>query len=274
MTTIHFLSKENAQILWEVIIDNESISKNSNTQQMFTKLLPEFYENEKTKQTNLLNMNKQFVSLIINLLKTNSKIINDNNNTKTKITFEELQEERVSKFQEELNTKQQEFTNAMKLPVPPIPTFSDNKKDEPLTEMEEIIRRTIAERNLEMEQIHSLNNKKEAENWIKGTSTSLKDEYERNKQKAVSSLSTLKELNINAPNILKNPKLITIEKEIKNISWAIEDVEIDKNITIPISTNQNDLFRKLKQKDLFEMLEELINKRFDKLETLLEKKLK
>ena len=173
-----------------------------------------------------------------------------------------------------MNTKQQEFTNAMKLPVPPIPTFSDNKKDEPLTEMEEIIRRTIAERNLEMEQIHSLNNKKEAENWIKGTSTSLKDEYERNKQKAVSSLSTLKELNINAPNILKNPKLITIEKEIKNISWAIEDVEIDKNITIPISTNQNDLFRKLKQKDLFEMLEELINKRFDKLETLLEKKLK
>ena len=295
MATNTFLSNDNAQMLWEVIIDNDTIAQNNQTQQIFTQVFPEFYEREKTNHKNLMEMNKNFISLMMNLLKTKinqqqqqqqQQQSNQSSNqyNKPKITFEELQEERVSIFEQELNAKQQEFSSAMALPLPPTPTFSDNKKDEPLTEMEEIIRRTIAERNLEMEKIHSLNNKKEAENWIKGTSTSLKDENERNKQNALN-IHQHQQNNQNSVKAVQQnqsdqnfPKLINIGNEVKHISWSEPIIDIN-NEPVSVQTPnydhpvQTSLFAKLKPKDPMKILEDLINTRFDRLEALLEKTL-
>ena len=65
MSTKNFLSPANAQMLWEVLIDEESIMKDKRTQETFVKTLPEFYEREKSKpQTTLIGLNKQFISLM------------------------------------------------------------------------------------------------------------------------------------------------------------------------------------------------------------------
>ena len=266
MSVNTFLSNENAQMLWEVILDTNSVVVNSRTQEIFSQVLPDFYEKEKKNHKNLLQINKQFISTIVDIL-TQRQQQQQQQQMKPKITFEELQEERMSKFEKELNSKEQDFRNSMALPIPPTPDFADNEKDEPLTEMEKIIKKTIEERNLEMQKIQMQRslNKSEAEKWIQGQPTSVKEEFEIKKQNALNSFSGAKQ--------------IQIGKEIKQISWGedayIEPME-ENNVIIEEEKNQTStflsskLFSKLKTKDPMKQLEDLINERFDKLEAFLQ----
>ena len=266
MSVNTFLSNENAQMLWEVILDTNSVVVDSRTQEIFSQVLPDFYEKEKKNYKNLLQINKQFISTIMNILTQRQQQQQQQQQIKPKITFEELQEERMSKFEQDLNSKEQDFRNSMALPIPPTPDFADNEKDEPLTEMEKIIKRTIEERNLEMQKIQMQRslNKSEAEKWIQAQPTSVKEEFEIKKQNALNSFSGAKQ--------------IQIGKEIKQISWGedayIEPIE-EKNVIIEEEKNprstflSSKLFSKLKTKDPMSQLEDLINQRFDKLELFL-----
>jgi hypothetical protein len=269
-----FLSNENVQMLWEVIIDDPTVAQNTTTQQLFTQVIPEFYEREKTKYKGLMEMNKQFISIIVDLLHNSqqqSKIATST--IKEKITFEELHQERVSQFEQALNARQEEFSQAMTVPLPPVPNFADGKLDTPLTEMERIIQQTIAERNLEMEKIQkkmNMNKTKDGESWLQGQSTSIKEQNDKDKNAALQSTYA--------------PKTIKIGKELKEVSWGsttqIEPLEYNPviqdttQITNNANTNANtnttlNIFSKLKVKDPLKDLEELINKRFDKLEEMI-----
>jgi len=131
MSTKDFLLGSNVQMLWEVLIDEDTIMKDKRTQETFVKTLPEFYEREKSKpQTTLIGLNKQFISLMLNLLRqAPAQVARTIPTKKISITQEELQNDRTSHFEEELNKKQQEFTSAMAVPVPTTPVFTDNTKD-------------------------------------------------------------------------------------------------------------------------------------------------
>ena len=194
MSTKNFLSPANAQMLWEVLIDEESIMKDKRTQETFVKTLPEFYEREKSKpQTTLIGLNKQFISLMLNLLRQApppqvARTIPPAK--KILITQEDLQNDRTSHFEQEFNKNQQEFTSAMAVPVPTTPVFTDNTKDTPLTEMNMIIQRTIAERNLDLDKYYKTTNKGDAENWLKSAPTSIKEE------KAVQKANVMKTIKI------------------------------------------------------------------------------
>ena len=64
----------------------------------------------------------------------------------------------------------------MALPVPPTPDFSD-KKDEPLSEIEVEVKRYMAQRNYDVEQLNkTLINDNQASSWLKPQETSLKAE--------------------------------------------------------------------------------------------------
>ena len=276
MSIKDFLLGHNVQMLWEVLIDEDTILKDRRTQEIFVKTLPEFYEREKTnKQTTLIGLNKQFISLMLNLLKQDpppqvartipppaKKIL---------ITQEELQNDRASHFEQELNKKQQEFTSAMAVPVPTTPVFTDNTKDTPLTEMNMIIQRTIAERNLELDKFYKSANKADAENWLKSAPTSIKEE------KAVQKASVMKTIKIE-----KNELDISIPTEVlndagsKQISWG-DNTTIE--LSEPIQTQTNDsIFSKLKKTPIpepkstptmdIQALYDYVNKRFDQLEEL------
>ena len=63
MSIKEFLSDTNVQMLWEVLIDEDTIMKDKRTQETFVKTLPEFYEREKTNKqmvNNLDLINKLF----------------------------------------------------------------------------------------------------------------------------------------------------------------------------------------------------------------------
>jgi len=279
MSNKNFLSDANVQMLWEVLIDEDTILKDKRTQETFAKTLPEFYEREKTnKQISLIGLNKQFISLMLNLLRQPpTQVARTNPPTKkVLITQEELQNDRAANFEQELNKKQQEFTSAMAVPVPTTPVFTDNTKDVPLTEMNLIIQRTIAERNLELDKFYKSANKADAENWLKSAPTSIKEE------KAVQKASVMKTIKIE-----KNDLNIPIPTEelndtgSKQISWG-------NNTTIepsePNQTQTNDsIFSKLKKTPApppsptptttptmdIQTLYDYVNKRFDQLEQLI-----
>jgi hypothetical protein len=286
MSTKNFLSDANVQMLWEVLIDEESIMKDKRTQETFVKTLPEFYEREKTTpQNTLIGLNKQFISLMMNLLRQTTPPAQVARTIpipakKILITQEELQNDRASHFEQELNKKQQEFTSAMAVPVPTTPVFTDNTKDTPLTEMNMIIQRTIAERNLQLDKFYKSANKGDAENWLKSAPTSIKEEKAVEKANVMKTIKIEKnDLNISIPTeVLNEPS----SSSSKQISWGdnttIESVE---------KTQTNDsIFSKLKKTYTptpphtqpthipqptmdIQTLYDYVNKRFDQLEELI-----
>jgi hypothetical protein len=97
---------------------------------------------------------------------------------KQPITFEDIQNDRMSLFEKEFNKKQDEFTNAMTLQVPPVPKFSDTL-DEPISEIELEIKRIKEQRNYDIEIINNTNKNSNTavdENWLKPQETSIKNE--------------------------------------------------------------------------------------------------
>lgn len=204
MSINDFLEKENLELLWEVLIDEplikqlcDSVIKYKTLLHIFQSNLNEFFITEKNNCNNLIELNKKYILLIINyIIKTNNtnnnnsnvshthelstqnqyrKIkIHDDDPIKQSITFEDIHNDRLNLFEKELTKKQEEFTNAMTLPVPPVPNFTD-KLDEPMSEIELEIKRIQEQRNYDIEMINNTNSSRDA-NWLKPRETSIKNE--------------------------------------------------------------------------------------------------
>ena len=141
---MNFISNKNADLLFEVInsskimIDREKHNNEMN-QFSFNKKFMNLNKQE------LLNMNKEYISYINQLY--NSKLINNNN---TPITFEDLQSLKREKFNSELNKKQEEFQELFQKKLPETLNFKE-ETDKPISEMEDLISKTIAQRSFDIE---------------------------------------------------------------------------------------------------------------------------
>ena len=253
MSTNDFLTKQNVDLLWEVIIDDD-LFKNKPKElinqigSIFTQNLRGFNEAEKNNSSNLMSMNKRFIGLMLN--HSRSIIVSNKNPVKTKdlITSSDLQTERISQFEKDLSQKQSEFTNAMSLPVPPVPKFSDNNLDEPIGEMELAIKKALEQRNYDIEQVSKNLNKSNADSWLKPQETSLKSEKitPQNNQNQ-NSLKYIKIDTQNIENTIIKKDIIDLGPK-KQISWE------DDNINLQIIEEENtlvedDIFKKLKKID-------------------------
>jgi hypothetical protein len=188
-----FLQKDNINILWDVIRDEDIfkfLTKDIQTKisQVFLNNIKGFYETEILKTNNITDINKKYILLILNYIKksyphqmpTKIKILDEPNlNSKELITYEEIQNDRVSQFDKDLVKRQEDFTNAMTLKVPNVPEFTDNYNDEPIKDMSKIIKEMTSKRNYEVEQINRNylnNNNDKQDNWLKPQETSIKKE--------------------------------------------------------------------------------------------------
>ena len=214
-----FLSKENIQVLWDVLIEDQVIKnfcishdKIIELTKIFESNLKGFYDIERKNCNTLIELNKKYMVLIINYLSSQiitpitkpiintqpqqlsqfKKITIHDEQIKQPITYEEIQNERKSQFEKDLYNRQQEFTNAMSNPVPPVPKFSD-KLDEPINEIELEIKRIQEQRNYDMEIINktyqqnmnnqddmnnmnNINSLNDTKNWLQGENTNIKNE--------------------------------------------------------------------------------------------------
>jgi hypothetical protein len=159
LTVPNFLTEQNVSMLLEIILDEDFMQVQSSdvidaTKFVFYNNIRGFYENEKANVPDLVELNKQYIMLILRHVK--SDLINKPppvNTSKQRVTFEEIQKDKRSQFERDLNARQSEFTSAMTLPVPPVPKFSDAAQDEPLSEMELVIKQMTEQRKYDVEQI-------------------------------------------------------------------------------------------------------------------------
>jgi hypothetical protein len=150
-----FLSRENRQLLWDVIISEDTVRQSSNEMKLrinsiFNENIEPFYETEKKNHSNLLQINNQFIKAISSHINC---LIIPREQKKELITRDEIENKRMNEFEKKYNLKQNEFTSAMALPIPPTPNFSD-KMDTPINEIEMELKRAIAKRNYDIEQIN------------------------------------------------------------------------------------------------------------------------
>jgi len=256
MSIQNFLTKDNIQTLWDVVVDENIFKFLEKAQQInvlniFNENLKGFFETEKTKAINLIYLNKKYIMLILNYITKNFKNnitnkikIYDEPEEKVPITYEEIQNEKKSQFEMDLIKRQQEFTNAITKQVPDVPDFKDNFKDEPIGEMEKMIQEITRKRNYDVEQINQ-SYQKGNDQWMKPQETSIKSEKY---------LSQIQE---------------NIEDQKKNVTWGNNEIifDDDKNL-------DQDIFKKLKKVNTNENITLLLNdKTFEQRLTNIEEKL-
>jgi hypothetical protein len=297
-----FIKKDNIDTIWEVIIDSDIFKFLTrdiqvNILKLFNQNIKGFFEVERTKTTNLIEMNKKYILLILNYIKKNYphnmpnkiKIYNEFE-TKEPITYEEIQNEKKTQFESDFMKRQQEFTNAMTLAVPETPEFKDKYIDEPINEMEKIIKEMTAKRNYDVEQINR-SYQKDSDQWLKSQETSIKSE-----KFIFDELQKQQDKNQGRFKYLNNDNL---EKG-KSVSWGEnqefqmgenqefqmgenqefqmgenQEFQMGKNQEFQMSENlEDDIFKKLKKVKTFENIHLVINeKTFEERLTNIEEKL-
>ena len=250
MNINNFLTKENVNTLWDVISDEEifkflSRDIQANVGNLFSTNIKGFFETERTKTNNLIELNKKYILLILNYIKKNhphqpSKIkILEEPPVKELITYEELQNERKSNFEKDLQQRQNEFEDTMTIKAPPVPEFADKFTDKPIGEMDKIIKEMTSKRNYEVEQFNRnyQTDINQVNNWLKPQDTSVKSEkfvpQNKEEQEPQSRQSNrFKFLNVEEE---KSPTK-------KNVSWG-------ENTDVPSFDNEetDDIFKKLKR---------------------------
>ena len=242
MNTTSFLNNENVKVLWDVVIDEDIIKRQSrefheNILKLFRNNLKGFYDVESQKTTNLVDMNKKYILLILNYANKQIaqnvkpeyrkiKILDELPQKKVNelITYEEIQNDKRSQFDKDLNRRQEEFSNSMALPVPPVPKFSDNLEDGPINEIEKAIKELTSQRNYDVEQINRSNNNSlssNVDNWLKPQETSVKND------KLSPQAQPLQNGNING----NNSRLKYIKTDNENVENQVISLEREKQMS-------------------------------------------
>jgi hypothetical protein len=234
MNINNFLTKENLTTLWDVISDEDifkflSRDIQGKVAQLFSNNVKGFFETEKTKTNNLVDINKRYIMLILNHIKKtytqqmpNKIKILDEPPSKEFITAEELQNERKSQFDKDLNKRQEEFENIMSVKAPPVPNFLDKYEDRPIGEMDKIIKDITAKRNYDVEQI--TRNSVIDGSWLKPQETSVKSEKIT---KEIQPINESRFRYLNVDSVQQSPTK-------KSVTWGnnteTSDSEIEENI--------------------------------------------
>lgn len=271
-----FLNKQNIKTLWDVISDEEIFKFlardiQSKISDMFISNIKGFFEVERSKTNNLVDMNKKYILLILNYIKNTFpqnlpnkiKIFNEEPQQKELITYEEIQNEKKTQFEKEFNKLQEEFTSSMSLQVPEKPEFTDKYSDGPISEMDKIIKEMTAKRNYDVEQINRNYQTQisHADNWLKPQETSIKTEKLNTPLQSSTSLqseingkfkylSLNDEDNINDNFVIQNdPKKVVTWGQNEEITEEIACDEIMKEYRDieEIEKLENNLFNKLKK---------------------------
>jgi hypothetical protein len=186
----------------------------------------------------LIDMNKKYILLILNHAKKNVtqnikpeyrkiKILDELPQKKVNelITYEEIQNDKRSQFDKDLNKRQEEFTNAMVLPVPPVPKFTDNLEDGPIAEIEKAIKELTSQRNYDIEQINrnNTNLNSTTDNWLKPQETSVKAEKLIPQQNVNTKIKYIKTDNETLENqVISLDKRENVSSPKKNVTWDLK----------------------------------------------------
>jgi hypothetical protein len=260
MTNNKFIEKRNIQMLWELISDEEIFKFLAPDIQdkiyiVFINNIQWFIQNEKNNSQSLVELNKKYIILILDFIRknfpfqANKIVIHNESPNKELITYEEIQNERKSKFELDFTKRQEEFEELISIKSPPVPEFADKSVDKPIKEIDKILKEMQTQRNYEVEQINRTHNKSnEIENWLKPKETSLKSDKFDNKELEVENKNKFKYLNLLDNNNLSPNNLSPNNLTKKNVSFSndIETIYASKEEVITNNV-EDSIFLKLKK---------------------------
>jgi len=172
-----FTSQDNKELLWDILQEGG----------YFNNIRPSLVKNIKTEFENtimemssvntndsLMNKNKNFITNFTYKLKAlNSEpfsINNDdlgNNDVSEIYTSQAIQKNRQEQMNIEFNNKKKEMDHMLIANKPSDINFSElNSNEEPIKNIDDILKQTIEQRNIEMETINTNYDKKAANKWI------------------------------------------------------------------------------------------------------------
>jgi hypothetical protein len=204
-----FLSRENVDMLVEILLDDKPNKTQGDVNQIIQEInvfRNTHLNSSAVSNVSLLELNQQFLKRMIShtasLPNVQSSIHmpsaqsmpnpslqsagpNQNMNSPLQSSGyrnEDLKAERLDFFDKQLNQKRQEFESAITLKKPSPPIFEDSKMlDKPISNMEELIAQTMAQRNFDISNIGSA----PSSDWLSPISTSVKvEKQEFNGQEA------------------------------------------------------------------------------------------
>jgi len=244
MSITIFTKKENSQMLWDVISDEDNFrflspDIQSKVYNLFINNIQGFYEVERTKTNSLVDINKKYILLILNHIRKTypyqpSKIVIHNETPiKELITFEEIQNDKKTKIDRDFTRRQEEFEDSMTLKSPSVPEFSDKKTDIPIKEMEKILKEMQTQRNYDVEQINrSYNTSNHVDNWLKPQETSLKTDKFEAKLDIPQNNNRFKYLNELDQNLIPKKNVTFNSNDQVNTFISEHEAEDDEDINI------------------------------------------
>jgi len=280
MSNKDFLTQDNINMLWDVICDeyivkNHSKDSINKVSQVFSSNINGFYEVEKNKTRNIMDLNKKYIMLMLDYINKNFAVktnyqetykINENNQSinvvqannilkKENYTHQEVQNERMDKFDKDLKLRQQEFENMINIQVPPAPDFKDNFKEAPINEMDKILKEMTAQRNYDIEVINRNNIvHPEGDNWLKSQETSLRnDKFQKNQEINESTINQTTYNNKNAPKFDINDKLNQFINNNQNKTNQSNQSNFNNQNIKYIKIDKEDLDQSVIQNDIIEL---------------------
>ena len=285
-----FMNNENMSLLWEVLLDelqiaNHDTNMKTNLKFVFDSNIKLFTNSMKYNNTiNLVNMNKQFLSQVF--IAVNSlfpkeqrpqqqikKIKISDNEIEEPYNVEDIKHARQSDFEKQLNQKRNEFEESITLKKPKDIDFAYKQTDEKITEMDNLIKETMKQRNFEINTIqnaYALDNK--TTEWL-----NVKNDSSF-KQRNIDTKSVTWNDNINlditelselsSPNIFNKLKKIEQKVETSPVETSsVETTPVETSPTVetssvettPVETIQEELHKlHVKIDSLHEMLKEIL----------------
>lgn len=154
-TNNEFLTETNAQMIWDImqessVYNDVEYQDKIEIRKHFVQNMRSFYEQKGKGIPHLIEQNKLFISAVLNEYRSKEKPFK-----KEAYTVKEIQAERVSQFERDLDKRRNDFENSVITPKPPVPVFSE-KMDKPISEMSALIAKAMAEREKEITQIHQV----------------------------------------------------------------------------------------------------------------------
>ena len=222
-----FLSRENVDMLVEILLDDKPNKTQGDVNQIIQEInvfRNTHLNSSAVSNVSLLELNQQFLKRMISqtipsnkpsmpLPQSNqimslqsmqnaslqSSVPNPNMSSlqspNSSYRNEDLKAERLDFFDKQLNQRRQEFESAITLKKPAPPIFEDSKMlDKPISNMEELIAQTMAQRNFDISNISS----SQSSDWLSSISTSVKvekqelnglEEKEKDKEKEKKTIS-------------------------------------------------------------------------------------
>ena len=190
-------SIKNKELLWNLLLNNGAFNNLSESQlpviQNDFEALISLLSNDRT-ELDLIEQNKLFVQQMvkkINNYRQQLQQIKTYEPVKEIYTSQDIRGKKLDEFNVNVQKAQDEFNSVIKLKTPEEINFSDTKEeDKPIDNMEELIQKTIAERNLEVNNINSenlTNPNPDTEKWLNSQDMSKKVSFSENNNEIIES---------------------------------------------------------------------------------------